>query len=1002
MTIKSKRFTKGVITKPTTSAATEEGEIRNDSADSKQKIFTEGSEREIVTNDQTQTLSNKTLSSADNSVTIDADTATVSNLEVDNLKSGVLTTDISVAGTDTELPSAAAVRTHVASAIAGKDDASEISFDDTNPNVAGTDVQAALDNVANSAAAAQGSGDSAQSDIDDHIADATDAHAASAITNTPSGNLAATDAQGALNELQTDIDTRATSGQLDAHITDATDAHAASAIEYVNTTSGLAATQVQGAIDEVEGRLDTTETVASDAASGLSDHLSDAVDAHDASAISNVPSGNLVATDMQEAVNELQTDIDTRATNADLTSHTGDTSGVHGVTGDVVGTTDSQTLTSKTIQGASLETPIRSDVKQDTKVNLEVYAIGASNGQIVFATDEKQMYQVVDAELISIGGSGVGGVDIFHVERFEQTEAVDATTGSDAAFLGGGVASASPVNEEVSPLKGDRSIKYTQVAGSSMDYFAFPAFAVDIKERGQLAGVNISSTYTGNNNEVDLIVYDVTNSAVIASAPLRANATVKPTELVFNIPETCTEMRYGIQVITENIGAVLTIDDVEFKVNPLAPTDVYASSEWESYTPVFQGIGTPSLVAIEWMRSGSNMKIRGTFTTGTPTGSLFQLGLPNGLTVGGETALVVPTGRLLRASNSNTYLHFLATKGDSFIELGRSDRTVSTVQTSPVTGGTVFGTGEAQTFWLEVPIAGWSDSAQGVVVMGRTDSSSVENDFAFWVTNNGTAVISEESIVGTFGVSRSATGSTSIAYPGLSLTKIPSVRCTSDDFGNVNAEIKNVTTTGFDVRTYIASSDVDVDGNYHCAITKMAPDYIKETERTMVFPNGLDQPTCYISEHKSANVSSNVGPAYAVTNVFTPRRFNTTNGSCFFLSLTNGTIGVNGVANNITLKRGSYNFDCTLPSYVPNKLKSRIRSAGSSLVIGTSAFSQDAANGIDTFIKGNVAADTDDYVVTIEQWQSDVASGGGNAYGVSVNVLGEVEVYSQCSITKVR
>ena len=52
-----------------------------------------------------QTLSNKT---------IDADNNTISNLEVDNLKSGVLDTNLSsVAGTDTTLPSAKAVKTYI-------------------------------------------------------------------------------------------------------------------------------------------------------------------------------------------------------------------------------------------------------------------------------------------------------------------------------------------------------------------------------------------------------------------------------------------------------------------------------------------------------------------------------------------------------------------------------------------------------------------------------------------------------------------------------------------------------------------------------------------------------------------------------------------------------------------------------------------------------------------------------------------------------------------------
>lgn len=48
-----------------------------------------------------------------------------------------------------------------------------------------------------------------QTDLDNHINDASDAHDASAISNVPAGNLAATDVQAALNELQSDIDTRA-------------------------------------------------------------------------------------------------------------------------------------------------------------------------------------------------------------------------------------------------------------------------------------------------------------------------------------------------------------------------------------------------------------------------------------------------------------------------------------------------------------------------------------------------------------------------------------------------------------------------------------------------------------------------------------------------------------------------------------------------------------------------------------------------------------------------
>lgn len=68
-------------------------------------------------------------------------------------------------------------------------------------------------------------------------------------------------------------------------------------------------------LGHVSGVTSAIQTQLNDKASAtdLSNHISDASDAHDASAISNVPSGNLAATDVQAALDELQSDIDTRA-----------------------------------------------------------------------------------------------------------------------------------------------------------------------------------------------------------------------------------------------------------------------------------------------------------------------------------------------------------------------------------------------------------------------------------------------------------------------------------------------------------------------------------------------------------------------------------------------------------------------------------------------------------------------------------------------------------------
>ncbi len=257
---------------------------------SKFKVGEVGSESEIVTTTHNQSIINKT---------INADNNTITELEVDNLKTGVLSTDLDLVVDNTKIAGAQAIKDYVAARVAEKDEASELNY-------------------------------------------------------TPA---------------------------------DATD-------------YDVTPTKINGALDELADRINTSEDA-------LNDHLADTIDSHDASSISNIPTGNLAATDLQGAVDELQTDVDTRALDSDLTTHVSATS-AHGVTGDIVGTTDTQTITNKTIDGAIITSPIQSDVKQDTEANLIIYASTASDGQLMFATDTQKMYQVIDNVLEAVGGGGGG------------------------------------------------------------------------------------------------------------------------------------------------------------------------------------------------------------------------------------------------------------------------------------------------------------------------------------------------------------------------------------------------------------------------------------------------------------------------------------------------------------------------------------------------------------------------------------------------------------------
>ena len=93
-------------------------------------------------------------------------------------------------------------------------------------------------------------------------------------------------------------------------------AETASRVLYLDSNKELQSSSVTDTeLGYLSGVSSSIQTQLNDKASStdLNNHINDSSDAHDASAISNVPSGNLAATDVQAALNELQTDIDNRA-----------------------------------------------------------------------------------------------------------------------------------------------------------------------------------------------------------------------------------------------------------------------------------------------------------------------------------------------------------------------------------------------------------------------------------------------------------------------------------------------------------------------------------------------------------------------------------------------------------------------------------------------------------------------------------------------------------------
>lgn len=367
----------------------------------------------VVTESHSATLTNKT---------IDADLNTVSNLETENLKSGVLITSTTLVGaSDTSVPSSLAIKTYTDT---------EVTAEETRALAAENTIQTNLNN---------------------HINDTGDAHDASAISTTAIVGVAgglASDVQAVASDLKSQIDTKAASTDL--------------------TTHTGASTGVHGVAGSVVGTTDT-QTLSAKTIVAASNTITTAA------------VGNLVATELNAALSELQSDVDTRALDADLDSHTVATE-AHGATGAVVGTTNTQTLTNKTltspaintatITSPSLVTPSRLDVKQGTAASLATYASTATSGQLAYSTDSKILYVIKDSGLTTIATGAAGDLVVqsktasYTVLSTDGVVLVDASTGANTQTLPTAVGISGRI---ISIMKTDSSTNLVTIDGNGTE-----------------------------------------------------------------------------------------------------------------------------------------------------------------------------------------------------------------------------------------------------------------------------------------------------------------------------------------------------------------------------------------------------------------------------------------------------------------------------------------------------------------------------------------------------
>jgi hypothetical protein len=579
-------------------------------------------------------------------------------------------------------------------------------------------------------------------------------------------------------------------------------------IAYDNTISGLAATNVQAAIDEVEARVDTVETNSGNNASAISNHLSDASDAHDASAISNVPSGNLAATDVQTALNELQGDIDTANTNigtanTNLTNHLNDASDAHDAS--AISNIPAGNLAATDVQAAlnelqsdvdlralttngSIITPTRLDVKQDTKANLTTYALTATNGQIVFATDTKEYFAIKDGLLSDLGGGGgIASVDILSAET------------ADKAAIGDFTQTGLEILETPVVLHGLKSFRLQHATSIKSFKKIIP---VDRKFRGKNNTISLDVVSTATSGNLNIIFRDETNSvnlgvsqaiatgsqAITATtanasnqltgmtnsvlnslkvgmvitgsaipvgttitaissttATMSQNATgvstgIRVSDLVakksfsVDIPANCQSFSWAISTVVE-AATESYIDDVVVQLTSAALSSTSITvpknndTDWIAYTPTFTaGFGTPSSVSAFYKRNGANLDVRVKFTTGTVAASAATISLPSGLTTASTIATLELVGMVAKGNAIAFINQVIVSPSDTVMKF--SGQGATNAGLTVYNGNDIFVSSTAYSVQASIPIAGWSANETETKTIPLTSAQLVQQSDA--------------------------------------------------------------------------------------------------------------------------------------------------------------------------------------------------------------------------------------------------------------------------------
>lgn len=222
--------------------------------------------------------------------------------------------------------------------------------------------------------------------------------------------------------------------------------------------------------------------------------------------------------------------------------------------------------------------------------------------------------------------------------NFESGQATGYVTYADAAGVApvdgtGGSPNVTFAASSSAPQRGVYSGLFTKDAANRQGQGVSVDFTLDTQDVGKPFTFSFdtiaSAAFTGLSGTESMRVYcyDVTNGAL-----LPGYVDVSPgtsTTKGFFLATSSTSYRFILHVSGTGTSAwTVKVDDVTVGQQPMSLAST--TTDWQTYTPTFNGLGTVTSIVARWRRVGDSIQICGTFTTGTVSGSgIAYMSLPN-------------------------------------------------------------------------------------------------------------------------------------------------------------------------------------------------------------------------------------------------------------------------------------------------------------------------------------------------------------------------------------